>query len=160
MAALGVSGKAWAGCRDCPAHAEKVKGYVLNHLWFWLPRVSGIVLVVFVSAFALDVFSEGNGFWKPLLALLIHLFPTATLAVALALAWRRERLGGLLFVALGLLYVGMFRGRADVIALLVIAAPTVFVGIALLGCRRVPHKAPVLCLKSGKGSVALKPQLP
>ena len=36
---------------------------------FWTPRVAGILFVLFLSIFALDVFGETRGFWETLLAL-------------------------------------------------------------------------------------------
>ena len=43
---------------------------------FWTPRVICILFAFFTSLFALDVFSEGLGFWKTFLALIMHLIPT------------------------------------------------------------------------------------
>jgi len=40
---------------------------------FWTPRLACLGFAIFLSLFALDVFSEGNGFWKTILGLLIHL---------------------------------------------------------------------------------------
>jgi hypothetical protein len=56
-------------------------------LLLWSPRVLGIGFGVFVSLFALDVFSEGLGVWQTALALLIHLIPTAILVAVLLIAW-------------------------------------------------------------------------
>lgn len=66
---------------------------------------------MFLSVFALDVFSEGLGFWKTLLALTIHLIPSFVLIAALLLAWRWEWIGTVLYAAAGLLYVVMVLHR-------------------------------------------------
>jgi hypothetical protein len=42
----------------------------------WLPRIPGMLFAVFISLFALDVFSEEKGFLQTLIALLMHLIPT------------------------------------------------------------------------------------
>ena len=63
-----------------------------------------MAFAVFVSLFALDVFNEGYGFWRTLLALVMHLVPTAIVVVVLVLAWRWEWIGVALFVALAVLY--------------------------------------------------------
>jgi hypothetical protein len=55
--------------------------------------------------FALDVFGEGYGFWKTLIALTMHLLPSFVLIFALILAWRWEWVGAALFGAAGTLYV-------------------------------------------------------
>ena len=77
---------------------------------YWAPRVLGILLAVFVSVFALDVFGEGYGFWSTVLALVMHLIPTALIVLALVIGWRWEWIGGILFIALGVFYVFMTGG--------------------------------------------------
>ena len=60
---------------------------------------------MFLSLFALDVFSEGYGFWETILALLIHLIPVYIVVIVLVIAWRREWVGAVLFNALALFYL-------------------------------------------------------
>ena len=76
-----------------------------QRLLYWTPRVLGIAFALFISLFALDVFGENLPLGKLLLALAIHLIPTAILVIVLALAWKWEWLGGWGFIALGLLYL-------------------------------------------------------
>lgn len=72
-------------------------------LLHWSPRILSIAFALFLGIFAFDVFSgnEGHGFWQTLAAFLIHLIPAATIALALALSWRREWIGTVLFGILG-----------------------------------------------------------
>ena len=72
---------------------------------FWAPRVLSIAFIVFLSLFALDVFGAYRGFWRTLLALIMHLIPSIVLLVAVILAWRWEWIGAALYGAAGLLYV-------------------------------------------------------
>jgi len=72
---------------------------------FWTPRILSIAYIVFLSLFALDVFSEGYGFWKTGLALVIHLIPALVLVIVLILAWRWEWIGAALYAAAGTVYV-------------------------------------------------------
>lgn len=67
-------------------------------LLYWLPRALSVLFVGFISMFALDVFSEPQ--W--LLGLLIHLIPSLILVLLTVIAWKREKLGGILFVVTGL----------------------------------------------------------
>jgi hypothetical protein len=76
-----------------------------HQLLYWAPRALCIVFALFISMFALDVFTEGRGFWITLLALLMHLIPTFLLLIVLAISWRREFIAGILFPLLGVLYV-------------------------------------------------------
>ncbi len=105
----------------------------------WTPRILGIMFAAFISIFALDVFGEGYGFWKTVLALLLHLIPTGIILVVLALSWRWEWVGGVLFVALAALYLIAFWGRFPWSAYFVISGSLFLVGILFLinwVCRR------------------------
>lgn len=72
---------------------------------FWTPRLLSIAYIVFLSLFALDVFSEGYSFWRTGLALVIHLLPALVLVVVLILAWQWEWIGAVLYAVAGTLYV-------------------------------------------------------
>ena len=72
---------------------------------FWAPRVLTIVFIAFVSLFALDVFEEGRGFWKTLVALAMHLIPSFVMVGILVLSWRWEWVGAALYTALAGLFL-------------------------------------------------------
>jgi hypothetical protein len=105
----------------------------VKRLLFWMPRILCILLAVFVSLFAFDVFGEGYTFWKTILALLIHLIPTGIILVVLAVSWRWEWVGSIIFSALGVLYIVMFWGRVKWhVYLLPISVPLFLVGFLFL----------------------------
>ena len=104
----------------------------LGRTLYWVPRGLGILFAAFISIFALDVFGEGAGFWETLLALVMHLIPTAVVVVALVLSWRWEWLGVFLYTALGALYIQQFWGRFPWSTYLIIAGPLVLVGVLFL----------------------------
>ena len=104
----------------------------MMRLVFWAPRVLCVLFALFVSLFALDVFGEGGGFWRTALALLIHLIPTAMILIALAISWRWEWTGGILFTALGVLYLVRFWGQFPWTVYLVMAGPLFLVGVLFL----------------------------
>ena len=83
----------------------------IRQLLFWSPRVLTILFALFLSLFALDVFEEGYGFWETVLALFMHLIPTWIVLAVLALSWRWEWIGTVLFVALALIYAYFAVGR-------------------------------------------------
>jgi hypothetical protein len=99
---------------------------------FWTPRVLGILFAIFVSVFALDVFSEGYGLWQTIRALLLHLVPTFIVVIALVIAWRWEWVGAFLFNALAVFYVVWAWGRFPLGAYLSISGPLVLVGVLFL----------------------------
>jgi len=104
----------------------------VKRVLFWTPRVLCILFAVFVSLFALDVFGEGYGFWGTILALLIHLIPTGVILIVLAISWRWEWVGGILFIALGVVYLVTSWGRFHWSAYLVISGPLFLVGVLFL----------------------------
>ena len=83
----------------------------VKRLLFWTPRIMCILFAVFVSIFALDVFGAGAGFWRTTLAFLMHMIPTGILVLVLAVPWRWEWIGGIIFPALGVFYIVSMWGR-------------------------------------------------
>ena len=71
----------------------------------WIPRILCILAILFVSMFALDSFAPGLTIWKQLGSFLIHLIPCYILIALLVIAWKREYLGGLLFVIIGVIFI-------------------------------------------------------
>ncbi len=86
-------------------HEVIARNKSVRSLLYWAPRVLCIAFAAFMSLFALDVFSEGYGFWQTMLALLMHLIPAAIIVVVLIVSWRWEWVGGVLFIAFGMLYL-------------------------------------------------------
>lgn len=72
-------------------------------IFHWLPRILCILAILFVSLFALDAFTPGMPVWKQILSLLIHLIPSFVLIALLIIAWKRELIGGLLFILIGVI---------------------------------------------------------
>lgn len=112
-----------------------------GRLLYWTPRLLCIAFAALISLFAIDVFQEGVPIWQVALALLMHLLPAFLVLLVLAVSWRREVVGGVLFIALGCLYLLWARDKPFFgweVALL-IAAPLFLAGLLfLLGWR---HRA-------------------
>ena len=104
----------------------------VKKILFWTPRILGLLIAIFVSLFALDVFGEGYSFWETITALAMHLIPTAVILITLAVAWRWERAGGILFIGLGLLYITLFWDPSRLPAYLMISGPLFLVGVLFL----------------------------
>lgn len=75
---------------------------------YWTPRIAGIVIILFISLFALDVFETGYSLGEMLLGFLMHLIPSIGLAIVLALAWRWEWVGFFAFLIGGLFFARSF----------------------------------------------------
>jgi hypothetical protein len=80
-------------------------------IWFWLPRISGLLFSVFLGLFALDVFDIQAPLQQLLIGFAIHLIPALVILFATLIAWRWERLGGLLFLVIAITaYFFFFHG--------------------------------------------------
>lgn len=71
----------------------------------WLARILGILFALFLSLFAFDVFGMEGSLGEKIVGFLIHLVPTYLVLIAVAIGWRWPWMGGLLFFALGALYL-------------------------------------------------------
>jgi hypothetical protein len=100
----------------------------VRQLIYWTPRVIGILIVALFTVVSFDVFVEGYSIGEALLALLIHLIPAAIMAGALAISWRWEWVGGVLFILLSVVYIVAFRG-APIAAYLWISLPLFIAGV-------------------------------
>ena len=114
--------------------AKSGKRTPAQQLLYWSPRALCIAYAVFISLFALDVFNEGQGFWGTVLGLLMHLLPTFLILIVLAVSWRREWIGGALYVILAALYVMWAWNKPFGVwsTFLLIAGPLVLTGALFL----------------------------
>ncbi|MGE5176008.1 MAG: hypothetical protein ACM3JJ_06485 [Hyphomicrobiales bacterium] len=99
---------------------------------YWSPRLLCILFGLFLAVFALDVFSMKFTFWERIGALALHLTPTLIVLIGLALIWRHEWIGGILFPLLGIAYLVAGWGRMHWSAFALISAPLIVVGILFL----------------------------
>jgi len=103
-----------------------------NNLLYWLPRVLMILFILFISLFALDVFGEDYAAPEFAVALVMHLLPTIFLVVLAIVAWKWEKIGGILIILLGLLFTLFFDTYENLISFLIISVPMFLVGILFL----------------------------
>jgi len=71
-------------------------------IFYWLPRLLCILAILFISIFALDAFSPELSLWQQIGAFLMHLIPSFILLALLILAWKKEFIGGIIFIIIGL----------------------------------------------------------
>lgn len=69
----------------------------------WIPRIICILAILFVSMFAFDVFSPDLTIWQQISALLIHLIPSFILTGILIIAWKWEKIGGIILTGTGVI---------------------------------------------------------
>jgi len=61
------------------------------------PRIAGLLIALFTGLFALDVFEMEGSIWEKIGGFLIHAAPSIIMLTVLALAWRWEWVGALVF---------------------------------------------------------------
>ncbi len=104
----------------------------VKQLLFWTPRILCLLFAVFLSLFALDVFGEGYGAGETVQALLMHLVPTGVVLLVLAVTWRWEWVGGVLFPALGIWHLIESWGQEHWASHVLISGPLFIVGVLFL----------------------------
>jgi hypothetical protein len=100
------------------------------HNLLWLARILGILFALFLSLFAFDVFEMEGSIWEKIGGFLIHLVPTYLVLIAVAIGWRWPWMGGLLFFALGALYLVVAPVNWSAYAL--ITGPAALIGVLFL----------------------------
>lgn len=82
---------------------------------------------MFLGLFAFDTLEEPGSLGEKLGALALHLFPTWLCLFGVAIAWRREWIGGVTFAALALAYAVWAHAHPDWI--LVVGGPLLLVAV-------------------------------
>jgi hypothetical protein len=93
----------------------------------WGRVLLGILVSLFLAVFGLDALDEG------IAAFVLHLTPALLLLLVVAVSWRREWVGGTVFVALAVLYAVMDWHRPDWV--LSISGPLIALNRGGLGVR-------------------------
>ncbi|KKS42350.1 hypothetical protein A3H03_02890 [Candidatus Kuenenbacteria bacterium RIFCSPLOWO2_12_FULL_42_13] len=98
---------------------------------YWLPRILSLAFVAFLSLFSFDVFEAYSG-WQAILALAIHLFPALILLGVVAIAWKYDLVGVIIFLGLAVFYVLAIGFNRPWSWYAGISGPAVLVGILFL----------------------------
>lgn len=105
----------------------------MKKILYLAPRIIGILAILFISVFALDVFQEHVPLLQLLTGLTMHLLPSMILAVLLGVAWRYEFVGGILFVVISALPFFFLHNLVWVNVML--GAPFLLTGVLFLASR-------------------------
>jgi len=68
----------------------------------WLPRIICIMGILFISMFSIDALNSELTIWQQIWSLSMHLIPSFVLILLLLLSWKRELIGGIIFMIIGL----------------------------------------------------------
>ena len=107
----------------------------------WTARILFILVILLISLFALDSFSPERSFWQNTAAFLVHLIPSIILLAVLIIAWKWEKIGGIIVVFVGLaagIFLFIFNYKRNhsvatsIYVTLTIAMPLVLAGILFI----------------------------
>ena len=106
---------------------------------YWTPRIISILYICFLAIFSFDVIEPGVSIGQIIIGMLIHNIPSFVLTAVLAVSWKREIVGGIVFTVVGSLFLAravaavVMNGFGEIVAALagslLLAAPALFVGI-------------------------------
>jgi hypothetical protein len=103
--------------------------YSMKTVLLWSPRILAILFALFISLFALDVFDGKSGIIETMIGFAIHLIPTGIIALTIILSWRREWIGGIIFLFLPAFYIYSMWGRFPLSVYLIMCTPMAVIGI-------------------------------
>lgn len=104
---------------------------IRKKLLWWAPRILSIGFIIFVSLFALDVFSAYTGI-HVLLPLLMHLLPSLLLVLLVVIAWKHAWMGALAFLGFAVFYVGDVGFTQPLSWYLILVLPATLIGLLYL----------------------------
>jgi hypothetical protein len=76
-----------------------------NRILYWSPRVLAILFIIFMALMSLDVITPEASIWEIICGMFMHNIPTMVMIVVLIVAWKREIVGGIVFILAGVAYI-------------------------------------------------------
>ena len=92
-----------------PSHLFAKNGGILPKYVYWAPIILGFFPILFLGVFALDAFIPKRSWSENLFGFFMHLIPNFVLILLLLLAWKHQRLGGFLYIILGIFFFLFFK---------------------------------------------------
>lgn len=108
----------------------------------WISRILAIIFIIFISLFALDVFSLGYSFWETIIALIIHLVPSLILTILAILAWKDCLIGGISIIIFSIIFTLCFNTYQNLQIFLITSAPLLLIGSLFLLCKWLKSHKP------------------
>ena len=116
----------------------------------WAPRVLGIIAILFISMFSLDVFQSGMPLKDVILGWFVHMIPSIVLTIILIIAWKWEKIGGIIFLSIGLafspvIFWGNYTNNHSIwmslVIIITITFPLIITGILFLMSHHTKQQA-------------------
>jgi hypothetical protein len=103
-----------------------------NKFLYWLPRILSLLWIAFFLLFSLDVFVEDYTFLEMLVGFFMHNIPTLILGGLTWLAWKKEKIGGIIFILLSIVFTIFFKTYTNIFSILTITGVPLLIGILFL----------------------------
>jgi hypothetical protein len=100
-------------------------------LFYYSPRILGILIILFMALFSFDVFDMGYSFAEALVGFLIHSIPSLILVILIIYSWKHEYIGGVIWIIVGVLFSIYFRFFKNP-GVFIITLPLIFIGILFI----------------------------
>lgn len=100
--------------------------------YYWIPRFTGLVFVLFLSSLAFDSITGYKSFYLMINSALAKLVPSLVLAIMLIIAWKEELLGGILFMLLFLVLFALIVSESPLLSDLIFYGPIFIIGLFFL----------------------------
>ncbi|PIW76234.1 MAG: hypothetical protein CO001_02435 [Candidatus Portnoybacteria bacterium CG_4_8_14_3_um_filter_40_10] len=112
---------------------KKINGFI-----YWTPRILSIMFLGFLALFSLDVIAPGLSFWEIVGGLFMHNIPVFILLIILLISWKREIVGGIIFLMVGVFFTVrmlttiMNQFELSGLSQFIIAGPAFLIGILFI----------------------------
>jgi hypothetical protein len=105
---------------------------MVSKFLFWFPRALTILAILFMMLFSFDAFGGDESFGKKVIGFLIHNIPVFILTLILFIAWKRELIGGILFILASFAASVFFKVFSGNYVALIIVAPFFLTGVLFI----------------------------
>ena len=99
---------------------------------YCIPRILGILAILFIGMFSLDVFHENEPLGRQMLGFLIHNIPALMLTAILIVAWKWEHIGGTIFIIASIAGSIIFFSYSGKTGAIIVMVPFLIVGILFI----------------------------
>ena len=101
----------------------------IHHIFYWSPRIIGILFAIFLYSFVIEVFSKPFNFSN----FLYSIIPGTFILILIFLFWKHEVVGGWLFIILSFVYLFFLIGRETLfVSSILLSVPIFFIGMLFL----------------------------
>lgn len=100
--------------------------------YLWIPRVLTIIFILFISLFALDVFSMDTPLYQQIGGFVIHIIPSIIIAIILVVFWKNPYYSGLAYILLAIAFTLFFHTYQNFYSFILLSFLPAFIGFLFI----------------------------